>query len=209
MNDTVGAILLGAGVGRRFGSDKRLVEVEINGRMQTIAEHTIDYYSIIFKELRLVIRTNDKNIRALLRTRNVDFVEAADAHQGMGHSLAAGLAGLQWRYAFIGLLDMPFLQPESLRQIKARAAATNFRKIVRPRLDPELISESDAEMPPWGHPIGIPHALFAEACIPEGDQGARKLLRKHPDLVEEVLISDTGIIRDVDRPGDISTSRRG
>ncbi|MEM7002154.1 MAG: nucleotidyltransferase family protein [Pseudomonadota bacterium] len=190
-----GAILLAAGIGRRFGADKRLQEID--GRK--IAQITTATYLSAFAHVRVVVRHVSDPLHDLLT--NVEMVVAPDAELGMGHSLRRGIQDVPWRYAFVGLMDMPWLQVATLQMLIARAKSQGWSRIIRPRL--QTTEATNAASPPWGHPIGFPHELFGAMQLLQGDAGARQLLRSHQHLVTEVSTADPGVIKDIDTPADL------
>lgn len=191
---TCGAIILGAGFGRRFGSDKRIARLG----EQTVAEHTVARYAEVFDIVRVVIRAEDHHLAELLKQFDVEIVRTDDAHLGMGHSLAAGIDGVSWDWAFIALLDMPFISHASLCELRQRATALDHPAIIRPRYDKAPQSTA--------HPIGFHATFFAELGRCQGDTGARAVLKSHADEVIEVFTSDPGTVRDIDAPEDLSNS---
>ena len=188
---SIGAVILAAGFARRFGSDKRLALLE----GETIAEHTTRIYRDVFDHIRVVMRPDDQQLRQLLVPLDCEIIDAPDAHLGMGHSLAAGIAGVDWAWAFVALLDMPFIEPGTLQKLKQKALDTG-RGIVRPR----LTSMPDAP----AHPIGFSRDYFPEIAASRGDHGARAVLQAHAAEVVVVDVEDSGVVRDVDRPGDLA-----
>jgi len=191
---TCGAIILGAGFGRRFGSDKRIAQLGEH----TVAEHTVARYAVVFDLVRVVIREDDDYLAELLRRFDVEIVRTRDAHLGMGHSLAAGINGLSWDWAFVALLDMPFISHATLCELRQQAAALSHAAIIRPRYAKAPQSAA--------HPIGFHSTLFAELGQCYGDTGARAVLQSHAHQVIEVFTSDPGTVRDIDAPGDLSNS---
>ena len=53
---TIGAIVLAAGFGRRFGSDKRIAALN----RKSVAETTLTAYASVFAHLRVVLRPEDE-----------------------------------------------------------------------------------------------------------------------------------------------------
>ena len=189
-------MLLGAGFARRFGSDKRLAPLGSS----TVAETTLALYANVFDDLRLVVREEDAAL-AKLAAPFANLIKTDKAHLGMGHSLAAGFKDLQWQWAFVGLLDMPFVQEATLKILKQHAALTD-KTIIRPRMQPSR-DDSTLNEAPHGHPIGFHQAVFSEVAMAEGDAGARDLLRSNSHQIEDVLVSDGGIVQDIDQPDDL------
>jgi molybdenum cofactor cytidylyltransferase len=56
----------------------------------------------------------------------------------------------------------------------------------------------------WGNPCILAAALFAEVDALSGDQGARKILVAHRDMVIEMPESSDAATRDIDTPDDWS-----
>ena len=190
----IGAVILGAGFSRRFGADKRLQPL-LNS---TVAEVTVGLYTQAFEQVRVVLRDDDDELREKLNGTGAQIISCDDAHLGMGHSLAAGFAGLEWQWAFVGLLDMPFLQPETLHQLIRTARQQQSRAIIRPRL-----RNPGADGTSYGHPIGWHATYFEEIQRCQGDTGARQLLRKYADDILEIELGDPGILQDIDTPADL------
>lgn len=190
-------MLLGAGFARRFGSDKRLAPLGNS----TVAETTLALYATVFDDLRLVLREEDDAL-AQLAAPYANLIKTDKAHLGMGHSLAAGFEDLQWQWAFVGLLDMPFVKEASLKILKQHAALTD-KPIIRPRMQRPKNNSSINEAP-HGHPIGFHQAVFSEVVMAQGDAGARDLLRSRDHQIEDVLVRDSGIVQDIDQPIDLT-----
>lgn len=193
----IGAVLLGAGFGRRFGSDKRLALLG----SQTVAETTATIYAESFKAVRIVLRTEDHALIERL-DRFGEVVLTDQAHRGMGHTLAAGFTDVSWDWGFVGLLDMPFIAPVTLQHLQDRAADSE-QQIIRPLLKRGLGADQKA---PHGHPMGFHRCLFRDLQALTGDQGARSVLRANPGRIENIELSDTGIVQDIDRPEDLPAS---
>jgi len=190
----IGAVLLGAGFSRRFGADKRLQPLSSS----TVAETTLSTYCSAFAHVRVVIRADDDTLAAKLRRYDCEITISADARLGMGHSLAAGITGVDWAWAFVGLLDMPFVQRATLLTLIDAAARQPEPRILRPRLRTD-----GKDGIPYGHPIGWHQQYFPELRALHGDQGARQLLRTHRAEIMEIVLDDPGIVQDIDTPADL------
>ena len=193
----IGAVLLGAGFGRRFGSDKRLAPLG----NQTVAETTAAAYANAFKAVRIVLRSEDIALIERLE-RFGEVIPTDQAHWGMGHTLAAGFTDVSWHWAFVGLLDMPFIAPNTLHLLQDRTTDSK-QKIIRPLLRTSLQPEQSA---PHGHPMGFHRSLFGDLRALTGDQGARSVLRANPEHIQDVELMDPGLVRDIDRPEDLPAS---
>ena len=177
------AVLLAAGASRRFGSDKRLHRLDGAPMLMRTAE----CYRETFGKLFVVLREDDEAVAKLVEPLEPTIVIAAEAAEGMGRSLAAGVAAAaEHPFVFIALADMPFIQSATLRQLLELAAPGC---IVRPlyRGTP-------------GHPVGFAEEHFDALKQLQGDQGAREVIRRHARSLVQLWTDDAGVVRDVDRP---------
>ena len=180
---TLAALILAAGRGRRFGSDKR--RYLIDGVPMLLK--TTQRYRDVFDDVRVVIRPDEDDLRTDLLALDVKVVEADDADAGQSRTLAAGIRDLiDIDQVIVGLGDMPFVEAATLR---AMAGVATPRPIVRPRYRGQP-----------GNPIRFDAGLFGELMRIDGDQGAREILKAAPDRVEFFDTDDPGVIQDVDRP---------
>ncbi len=197
-----GAVILGAGFSRRYGADKRLQPLGDS----TVALTTCRTYCQVFPQVRVVLRDDDTALAEQLKPLGVETVIAELAHLGMGHSLAAGTRGLSWQWAFVGLMDMPFLQVPTLRELAAQTARADEQTILMPRLSAAAAARAPAakRKQKAAHPIGWPRHYFAELQACSGDRGARRLLTKYRSRITYVEVDDPGVIYDIDTPADLA-----
>jgi molybdenum cofactor cytidylyltransferase len=176
------AVVLAAGSGRRFGSDK--LKAELAGK--TVFQHTYgQMVAVDFQDIVVVVRPG-----WYVTAPDIRFVENPYADEGMGRSLALGISSLKpTDAAFVVLADMPFL-PEGIFQRLAQDLPGH--DIVVPVHDGQN-----------GHPV-----LFSSVCFPDlqalhGDRGGRALIDSGRYRVNFVDIESNGVVRDVDRPDDL------
>tara|TARA_B100001287_G_scaffold149032_1_gene125495 strand:+ start:686 stop:1303 length:618 start_codon:yes stop_codon:yes gene_type:complete len=202
----VGVVLAGAGFSKRFGKDKRVTELGGN----TLAGTTINLYQMAFERLRIVIRPDDEleKLAPSFRAREQDeVIRFEKAELGMGHTIARGFSSLAWDFGFLGFLDMPFIQQETLEELK-RVAISEKPKILRPVLTPELKTTAEAEKrPDVGHPVGFSKDLFPLLGSIQGDVGAKAIISGQEKDVKNISVDDYGIVMDVDSPQDLAYSR--
>ena len=236
---TTYALILAAGRGARFGSDKRLAILQAEAEPHsyqhktgspeslklkrhktsesfdrqgaTVLETTLNKYTHVFDRVFVVLRPEDEEIAAMTHELGVTVIYAAEAHLGMGHSLAAGVSTIQktheaCEWLFVGLLDMPFVTLKSLQILKDACTHAEPRSILRPRHIPtgRTDQNNDKDEKAWGHPIGWHAAYLPELVKLTGDEGARNLLRKHNAQVVQVALDDSGVNRDIDHPQDLT-----
>jgi len=198
-----GVILLAAGRSRRFGSDKRAHRLP-DGR--SLLTHSLERYGAAFDRCILVIRSDDASPVLAEQPReefSAEFtiVRAELADLGMGHSLAAGAraaAAAGWRYVFVALADMPWVECATLaglRNAMERAVcAGNTAAIVQPLF---------AGAP--GHPVGFAAGHIAALGTLSGDAGARSVVQRDAARVLHIETDDPGVLQDLDTPGQAPT----
>lgn len=181
-------LVLAAGQGRRFGSDKRLARLPSG---QTLLAATLARVLEVFDEVYVVLRVGD-DPQALGINPQVRIVRAESAGDGMGSSLAAGIGALAHSTAdavAVLLGDMPWVTAQTLRQLSANALAG---QIVVP------VHEGQR-----GHPVLFGRAFWPALMAVDGDQGGRQVILDHPGCCIRIAVADNGVLRDVDRPDDL------
>ena len=183
------ALLLAAGAGRRFGADKLSAALPDGTPVAVAAARSLLAAGC---EVHAVVRAADAGIAPALGRVGAVLVPCANAYLGMGHSLACGVrASADADGWLIALADMPFVQPASVAAVAGALVAG--AGIAAPSVGGRR-----------GHPVGFA-AGFREALLRScGDQGARGLLRAHADRIVDIPVADPGVLRDVDRPEDLS-----
>jgi len=194
MTVTVTGILLAAGRGRRFdpaGLRNKLLQPLADG--EPVVAASARKLLAAVPRVVAVVPPQDGGVAARLAALGCDVVVCPDADSGMAaslthalrHALRAGPPGA-W---LVALGDMPYVDPATLRALAA-ALATGA-PIAAPVLDGRR-----------GNPVGFGAVHLAALLALRGDQGARRLLQACP--VTEIAVSDPGILRDVDVPGDLT-----
>jgi molybdenum cofactor cytidylyltransferase len=186
-NLMTGVLLLAAGKGRRFGSDKRWATLA-DGR--SVFAATLDVVASGGLPVLVCLRPGDIRAQQLLDERGLAWVECDRAEEGMGAVLAQGLQVVsEWQAVLVALADMPWITPQTFRAV---AEVIHCNSICR---------ASYSGVP--GHPVGFGSDYFNELRQLSGDEGARSLLQRHSALVTDLPVDDPGILQDIDRPEDI------
>lgn len=205
-------LVLAAGASTRFGSDKRQARLP-DGR--SLLEAVVATQREVFDEVWVLTRPGDAYAPAVCAALGVPCHVCDEAEQGQGHTVAAGLrmllalpdGAMPVRGALMALADMPWVQADTLRLLRARFDATGA--VVLPRHGGAL-----------GHPRLLPRsvwpALLGERGVGQvggqavgergehlrGDRGARALIDW--SAAEQVDVDDTGVLRDADTPADLA-----
>ena len=199
-------IILAAGKSTRFGSDKRRSMLP-NGC--SVLEQTIKNASAAVDQCIIVLRAKDQQFAEDLSRQiddpSVKFFLAQDSAAGMAHSLANIVGQLPTcDGAMIFLGDMPYLESVTIKKLLAVFEA---RKKDAPIIVPTIVTEGNGgalETIP-GHPVIFSSVYFQELTQLTGDNGAKPIITAHKDRVVKITVEDRGVLKDVDRPSDIST----
>ena len=184
----VSAIVLAAGGGSRFGGGKLLAK--LGGR--PIIEAVLDNLrGAPVDETIVVVGAEAERVREICERYGVRTVGNREWERGQSTSVLAGLRACSGEAAVILLGDQPFVGAEAVERLVAAfaerakvAVATYGGK----RRNPVLFSREV-----W--PL-----LETELA---GDEGARSVLRRHPELVVEVPCEGAGDPADVDTREDL------
>jgi CTP:molybdopterin cytidylyltransferase MocA len=186
----VSAVLLAAGAGSRFGGGKLLAPYEgrplIEAALRGLRRAPVD-------EIMVVVGKDAEELRETCAPYGVRVVENPNWAKGMSTSVLAGLwaCGPEVRAVVVALADQPLVGEEAVARLVgafeqgAKTAVATY----------------------GGHPRNP--VLFAREVWPllerelSGDEGARAVLRRHPELVTEVACDDVADPADVDTVEDL------
>ena len=188
------ALVLAAGAGRRFGSDKLLADFA----GAPVIRRTVD--AVLaggFDAVLVATGAAHASITEALAGCDCRILEAPDWEEGMAASLRRGLAVLppQAKGVFIFLGDMP-LAPVELCDLLAQLAE-QAGYAARPRV---------AGQP--GHPAAFTRAAFADLAQLTGDVGAAALLKGLTEGVAYLDTEERGAVLDIDTPADLAEAAR-
>jgi len=184
----VSAIVLAAGAGSRFGGGKLLAGLGGQHIIEAVLDNLRD---APVDEVIVVIGADVKRLREICERHGVRIVENPDWQRGQSTSVLAGLRACDGEAAVVLLGDQPLIGAGAVERLVAAfaggariAVATYGGK--------------------WRNPV-----LFSREVWPllemelAGDEGARPLLRRHPELVVEVPCEGVGDPTDVDTREDL------
>jgi len=181
---TVGILLLAGGSSRRFGSDKRLAKLVSD---VGLLDATLEQIQATGLPLLVCLRCDDTDLAASLGERGIDCHCCPNSGQGMGSTLADGIAvAPPWTGILVALADMAWIRAETYSHI---ASNTDADTICVPTYRQRR-----------GHPVGFGRRFFASLAGISGDRGARQVILDNPKSTVEVSVDDPAIHRDADTP---------
>ena len=181
-------ILLAAGRGTRFGSHK-LLHLLPDGTPIVVA--ALRNLAQGVDEVIAVVRPDDAALMQLLAREHARVLPCPNAELGMGTSLACGVrATPQAEGWLVALADMPFLPVDAVQAVTAQLKAG--AAIVAPTYQGQR-----------GHPVGFSCAFYPALSALTEDHGARRILEQHAQQLTWIPVTEPGILRDIDTPGDL------
>jgi molybdenum cofactor cytidylyltransferase len=182
-------ILLAAGAGRRFGSQKLLHPLAGGDPVGVVAGRNL---IAVVPDCIAVVRSGDHELIAALSAIGLRVHEHLGADGGLGTSIAAGVAATTSAAGWlIALGDMPWVQPETIRALAD--ALRNGAELVAP-----------VHAGARGHPVGFAAPWRDRLGALTGDRGARDLIGAHTARLVLLPTEDQGVLLDVDAPADLN-----
>jgi len=193
-------LLLAAGSGSRFGGAKLLAPLP-RASHGAAAGTPIGVAACLHLVSALprviaVVRTRDVELRDLLAETGAQVIVCERAHEGMGVTLATGVATAAEADGWVvALADMPWIAPATIAAVAARVR--DGASIVAP------VHRGNR-----GHPVGFARAHRAALEALTGDEGARGLVASQRMVLELLDVQDPGVLLDVDHGDDLSAAPR-
>jgi molybdenum cofactor cytidylyltransferase len=184
----IAAIVLAAGLSRRMGRAKLLLEIA----GQPVIRHTVRALARAapgVEDIVVVTGTEERRLQGALEGLAVRFIRNPRPEEGQGSSIAAGARALrpETRAAFVVLGDQPWIPATVFSTLIERLEQTG-KPIVVP------VYRGGTQ----GNPVLFGRAVFGELAALTGDAGGRGLVCARPDRVEHVTL-------DIDMPADLDT----
>jgi molybdenum cofactor cytidylyltransferase len=186
----IGAVVLAAGEGSRFGGPKQLAELA--GR--PLLEHVLITLAAVpaVERTVVVLGARADEVRAAVDMHGAEVIVADDWVEGQAASLRAGLAALDdVDGALILLGDQPGMTPAAIEAVLAHFDGTRALRAVYNGAP--------------GHPVVLPRALIPAALELRGNEGARELLEASG--VRRIEVGHLCEPLDIDTPGDLEALR--
>lgn len=191
MTQLVG-ILLAGGVGRRFdasGQRHKLLATLADG--QSVLAASAQHLRAVLAEVIVVIRPGPHApaLAQIAAAADCQPLLCPQSQQGMGHSIAAGVAARETAKGWLILpADMPWVAPAVIQQV---CSALN--------------AGADIAAPFYqgsrGHPVGFAAPCKSALLALTGDRGAQALMQQF--MVQRIKVDTRDVLRDVDVDGDL------
>ncbi len=191
INTDFTAILLAAGQSKRFGAAKLLHPLNDGIPLGLIAAQKL---CEVFESVLVVINPHSPELAQRYRALDVQVIVHPNAEQGLGTSLAQGIAHSSESQGWlIALADMPFIQVETMH-----AVAESLMKGAR--------IAAPCYQGKRGHPVGFAKQFKDELLQLAQDTGANQLLKRYAEQTHLISTDDIGILQDIDTPDDLLNS---
>jgi molybdenum cofactor cytidylyltransferase len=184
----IGAIVLAAGEGRRFGAHKQLAELA--GR--PLLEHALaSAAAASLRRVVVVLGSGAEEIAGAVDLHGAEPLVCERWREGMAEPLKTGIDAVSDLDAAVVLLgDQPLV------------GAAAIERVIGARRRGAIAVRATYGGEP-SHPVLLERRLFADVAMLSGDAGARHLLAERADAVVEVFCDDVADPLDVDRPEDL------
>lgn len=181
-------LLLAAGGSSRMGQPKQLLP----WGNQTLIGHQIQTLLETGQPVNVVIGSDSDLIIPVIEKFPVNIVINANWESGMGSSISLGITQIQQKFpnangVLITILDQPLITSAYLEKIR-----TAFRTFSR-----QIIVSKSASG--WtGVPVLFDKCYFEELSGLKNDEGAKKIIQRHPENVTHVEAGE--LLDDMDTP---------
>lgn len=183
------AVVPAAGASRRFGAMKLMADIDgaplLHHTLRSLIDAGIERVEVV------TAAEHDLRAVALLEHPAVARIINPDPARGMFSSVQAGLAHVGGAHAVVVLpADMPFVRAQTIAAVLAAHAP-----------DGATVASHEGRR---GHPIVLSAALIEPLRAQPATMSLKAALTALGITVHECPVNDPGVLRDVDRPSDLS-----
>jgi molybdenum cofactor cytidylyltransferase len=186
------AVVPAAGSAERFGGRKLLAPIDGEPLLDRTISALLDGG---VSEVIVVVGTDaratlERDVNAMNDAR-VRPVENPDPSRGMFSSIQEGVRTANGDALVVLPGDMPYVRAVTVRLLLDRFA-----------LEPGIVSPRYRGK--RGHPVVLPSGLRDEILATPVAANLHEVLKLHPEQRVDVDVEDAGVVRDVDRPEDLT-----
>jgi molybdenum cofactor cytidylyltransferase len=193
----IGIIILAAGSSTRMGTSKQLLPVDGEPLLLKAAHAALQSRA---NHVTVVLGSNEKDHRDLLKGLKVDIVENQNWELGIGSSLKTGIKHIRSKRSFtVGVIVMVCDQPA--------ITTKHLNDLIRVYEESGKAIVASLYVGSPGVPALIDKSLFVELMTMEDSYGAKKVIQKHLDKTALVEF-DKGAI-DIDTPEEYQNYIKG
>ncbi|HEV2127623.1 MAG TPA: nucleotidyltransferase family protein [Thermomicrobiales bacterium] len=188
-NDRVFALVLAAGLSRRLGRPKQLLQLGGKPLVCHVVEAAL---AAPIDGVVVVIGSHASEVEQALLDYQTYRVFNPHFSKGQGNSLSAGVRAIPSTVDAIVVLlaDMPGIRTEAIAAVVERWRQTRAPAVMARYTDGD------------GHPVLFDHSAFTDLARLQGDSAGREVLRRLGDQVERVDVPLPGPPLDVDTEED-------
>lgn len=189
------ALLLAAGLGTRFsqsGANKLLTLMDGEPMIARTIRSVLDGGC---GAVVVVTAPGRPMAVAIFDDPRVSTVENPDPSRGMFSSIQVGLAAVVGDPCLVIPGDMPFIAPSTVARVREEAERTG--RIVSPRWNGKR-----------GHPVAVPARLRRAILDADAAATLSAVLAEFETERTVLDVGDSGILRDVDVPSDLTRDER-
>lgn len=189
--DNMGAVILAAGLGRRFGGNKLLREID--GKV--MYKHVLDEMAGIFGYDGICFVTSHDEIAEAVRKTGAQVVINAHPEDGISSSMKLGLAaGMHSGSCLFAVADQPMISRESIENLIDGYIESD--KMMASMIN----TEED-----FANPCIFASCYYGELLEIEGDKGGKSVIKRHPDDVYKCRARSEIELADIDTGDDLKS----
>jgi molybdenum cofactor cytidylyltransferase len=181
----IAVLILAAGESKRFGKTKQLLSI---GTQTVLQKTTGNYTGSNAGQVIVILGHQSEQIAASIRDLPVTVVINKNYKQGMGTSIAAGLAAIKpgTEGIMLALADQPLIDTVTINFL-IDAFKSGGKGIIIPVYKGKR-----------GNPVIFDSKYKEQLMLLKGDVGGREIIRNNPGDVLEISVNSEGVLLDID-----------
>ena len=185
--DKIGIVMLAAGYGRRFGSNKLLHRIQGKPMYQHMLEKAQKLSKMDFAFITVTVVTQYREIYEDAKERGIHALYNPEPDRGISSSLKIGLeANMEADAVMFAVSDQPWIRLETLKKL-----LTGFLLSSK-----GIAAAGNQEL--MGNPCIFQKRYYAELLELTGDAGGKRVAKRHMDDVLLVTVPEGRELEDID-----------